>query len=128
MKILIARRLVFYFLFLTVFVAAQTGWADKSAVTLSAPETAAKGSEVSVKLTITHSANSYFHYTNWVTLKVNGKEFSRWDFTRDKRPEEAVFSREVKIPVNEPVELVAEANCNIHGNKGPAKWKITVKE
>jgi desulfoferrodoxin (superoxide reductase-like protein) len=128
MKILTTKKLFFYFLFLAVFFAAQTSFANKSSVTISAPETAAKGSEVLIKLTITHSANSYFHYTNWVSLKVNGKEFSRWEFTRDKRPEGAVFSREVKIPVNEPLELIAEANCNIHGSAGPAKWKIAVKE
>jgi desulfoferrodoxin (superoxide reductase-like protein) len=115
------------FLFFAFLLTAQTSFADKSSVAISAPETAAKGSEVLVKLTITHSANSFFHYTNWVTLKVNGKEFSRWDFSSGKRPEGAVFSREVKIPVNEPIELVAEANCNMHGSAGPVNWKITIK-
>ena len=116
------------FLFFVLLLAAQTSYADKASVTISAPETTAKGTEVSVKLTITHSANNFFHYTNWVTLKVNGKEFSRWDFTSSKRPEEAIFIREMKIPVNEPIELIAEANCNMHGSKGPAKWKISVKQ
>jgi desulfoferrodoxin (superoxide reductase-like protein) len=128
MKTLTTKKLLFYFLFLAVFFAAQTSFADKSSVTISAPEKAAKGSEVLIKLTITHSANSYFHYTNWVSLKVNGKEVSRWEFTRDKRPEEAVFSREFKIPVNEPMEVIAEANCNLHGSAGPANWKITIKQ
>jgi desulfoferrodoxin (superoxide reductase-like protein) len=116
------------FLFFVFLLTAQTSYADKSSVAISAPETAAKGSELLVKLTITHSANNFFHYTNWVTLKVNGKEFSRWDFTSGKRPEAAVFVREIKIPVDEPVELIAEANCNMHGSAGPAKWKITIKE
>ena len=127
MKVL-KSRVMFLFIFPALLFAAQPVYADKSSVTISAPETAAKGSEVTVKLTITHSANNFFHYTNWVYLKVNGKEFSRWEFTRDNRPEEAVFSREVKIPVNEPVELIAEANCNLHGSKGPARWKILLKE
>jgi desulfoferrodoxin (superoxide reductase-like protein) len=117
-----------FFLFFVLLLAAQTSYADKSSVTISAPETVTKGTEVSVKLTITHSANNFFHYTNWVTLKVNGKEFSRWDFTSGKRPEEAVFIREVKIPVNEPIELIAEANCNMHGSKGPIKLKIAIKD
>jgi desulfoferrodoxin (superoxide reductase-like protein) len=128
MKIMTAKRLFFYFLFLAVFFAAQTSFADKASVAISAPETAAKGSEVLIKLTITHSSNSFFHYTNWVSLKVNGKEVSRWEFTSGKRPEAAVFNREFKIPVNEPMELIAEANCNIHGSAGPAKWKIAIKE
>ena len=108
--------------------APQTSYADKASVAISAPETASKGSEVPVKLTITHSANNFFHYTNWVSLKVNGKESSRWDFSSGNRPEAAVFSREVRIPVNGPIELIAESNCNMHGSTGPVKWKITSKE
>jgi desulfoferrodoxin (superoxide reductase-like protein) len=119
---------LFFFFFLAFLLAAQTSYADKSAVTISAPEAAAKGSEVVVKLTITHSTSNFFHYTDWVNLKVNGKEFSRWDFTRSNRSEEATFVREVKIPVNEPIELIAEANCNIHGSKGPANRKIAIKD
>jgi desulfoferrodoxin (superoxide reductase-like protein) len=121
-------RLLGCFLFFICLLAAQAGYADQSSVAISAPETALKGTEVTVKLTITHSANNFFHYTNWVYLKVNGKEFSRWDFSSGNRPEAAVFSREVKIPVNGPVELVAESHCNIHGSKGPTSWKIAVKE
>jgi desulfoferrodoxin (superoxide reductase-like protein) len=101
--------------------------ADKSAVTITAPDSVAKGSEVTVKLSITHNGNSFFHYTNWVTLKVNGKEVTRWEFTGSKRPEAEAFTREYKLTVNEPVELTAEANCNIHGSKGPAVKKIEVK-
>ena len=26
------------------------------------------------------------------------------------------------------LEVIAEANCNIHGSAGPAKWKITIKQ
>ncbi len=135
MKTLTTKKLFFYFLFLAVFFAAQTSFANKASVTISAPEMAAKGSEVLIKLTITHSANTtisppprFFHYTNWVSLKANGKEVSRWEFTSGNRPEDAVFSREFKIQVNEPMEVIAEANCNIHGSAGPAKWKITIKQ
>jgi desulfoferrodoxin (superoxide reductase-like protein) len=114
-----------FFVFLS---AAKNSYANKSSITITAPETAAKGSEVLIKLSITHSGNSFFHYTNWVTLKANGKEISHWDFTSSKRPEAADFIREIKIPIMEPMELTAEANCNIHGSAGPAKWKISIKE
>ena len=80
------------FLFFVFLLTAQNSYANKASVAISAPETAAKGSEVLVKLTITHSANNFFHYTNWVTLKVNGKEFSRWDFSSGNRPEAARLS------------------------------------
>jgi desulfoferrodoxin (superoxide reductase-like protein) len=127
MSPLMKCRLFCCFLFSVFLLTAQTSYANKASVTISAPETAAKGSEVLVRLTITHNANSFAHYTNWVWLKVNGKEFSRWDFSWDNRPEAAVFSREVKILVNEPIELIAEANCNRHGSAGPATSKITLK-
>ena len=103
-----------------------TGLADKSGVAISAPKSVPKGTEVPVKITITHSANSFFHYTEWVTIKVNGKEAARWEYSMGNRPEGATFVREIKIPVNEAVEIVAEANCNLHGSTGPATWKITV--
>ncbi len=128
MKALKNSGLFCLLLFLVFLSTTQNSYANKSSVTISAPETAAKGSEVLVKLTITHSANNFFHYTNWVYLKANGKEIPRWDFSSSKRPEAAVFTREVKITVNEPLELTAEANCNIHGSAGPANWKILIKE
>jgi desulfoferrodoxin (superoxide reductase-like protein) len=127
MKVFKYGGLFFFFLFLVSLLTVQPVQADKSAVTISAPETAAKGSEVVVKLTITHKGNNFFHYTDWVTLKVNGKEVSRWEFSGSKRPEAEAFTREFKITINEPLELTAEANCNIHGSKGPAVWKIAVK-
>lgn len=127
MKVFKYGGLFFFFLFLVSLLTVQPVQADKSAVTISAPETAAKGSEVVVKLTITHKGNNFFHYTDWVTLKVNGKEVSRWEFSGSKRPEAEAFTREFKITINEPLELTAEANCNMHGSKGPAVWKIAVK-
>ena len=121
------RRSFLKILFVALLLTPRTSYADKSSVAISAPETASKGSDVPVKLTITHSANNFFHYTNWVYLKVNGKEFSRWDFSSGNRPEAAVFVREVKVPLNEPLELIAEAHCNIHGSKGPTNRKISIK-
>lgn len=126
MKPFSVKGMCFSILFLASVLTAQTAYADKSSVLISAPEKAVRGSEVIIKLTITHSGNNLFHYTNWVYLSMNGKEFSRWTFTSDKRPEEAVFHREVKIPVGDSLELVAEANCNLHGSKGPAKKAIPI--
>jgi len=110
-----------------LFFLSSPALADKSAVTITAPDSVAKGSEVTVKLSVTHNGNSRFHYTNWVSLKVNGKEVTRWEFTGSKRPEAEAFTREYKLTVNEAVELTAEANCNMHGSKGPAVKKIEVK-
>jgi desulfoferrodoxin (superoxide reductase-like protein) len=124
------KHLGLMILLTVVMVGAFTGvcLADKSAVTLEVPDQAAKGTEVVVKLQVTHSANSFIHYTSWVQVKVNGKDTALWEYSMGNRPEGAAFTKEVKLTVNEPLEIVAEANCNIHGSAGPAKKKITLKE
>lgn len=106
---------------------ALPAFADKSSVTIEAPEAARKGSIVTIRLTIHHKGNNFLHYTDWAYLKVNGKEVQRWEFTRKNLPEIEVFSREVQYTVNGPVDIEAEANCNIHGGKGPSKARIDLK-
>lgn len=101
--------------------------ADKAAATIEGPTSAAKGSEVTVKITVTHSANSATHYTEWVKVTANGKEIGRWNFTSSQRPEGATFTKEVKVTVADTTEIKAEANCNVHGGKGPSTLKISVK-
>ena len=124
------NKLGFMFFLMVLLVAAYNGvcLADKSAVTIEAPDQAVKGKEIPVKIQVTHSANSFFHYTNWVQIKVNGKDTALFEYSMGNRPEGAIFTKEVKLMVNEPLEIVAEANCNMHGSVGPAKKKITLKE
>ena len=77
-----------FMLFLMVLlVGAYSGvcFADKAAVTIEAPDQAAKGTEVVVKLQVTHSANSFFHYTKWVQVKVNGKDTALWEYSMTDR-------------------------------------------
>jgi len=102
--------------------------ANKSSVSIAGPASADQGSEVTLRLTVTHSANSFFHYTNLLTVQVNGQPFTQWVFTSGNRPEGAVFTREVKIRIIGNTEVVAEAYCNIHGSKGPAKVTIVTSE
>jgi desulfoferrodoxin (superoxide reductase-like protein) len=103
-----------------------TVFADKTSVSISAPASAAPGSEITIRVTATHSANNFLHYTNWLSVMVNGKEIARWDFTRSKRPEGSVFTREIKCTVNEALEIKAEGHCNMHGSKGPATAQVSV--
>jgi desulfoferrodoxin (superoxide reductase-like protein) len=119
-------------LFCVVLVLVVAGWsgmalADKSAATIEGPASAAKGAEITVKITVTHSANSATHYTEWVKVTANGKEIGRWNFTSSQRPEAATFTKEVKVTIVETTEIKAEANCNVHGGKGPSTLKISVK-
>jgi desulfoferrodoxin (superoxide reductase-like protein) len=101
--------------------------ANKSGASIEGPTDAAKETEVTLRVTVTHNANSFFHYTDWLKVTANNKEIARWDYTRGNRPEGAEFTKEIKIKVTENTEIVAEANCNIHGSRGPATHKITVK-
>ncbi len=102
-------------------------FANKSEVTIEGPTQAGKGSEVTLRITATHNANTASHYTEWLKVMANNKEVARWDYTKENRPEGAVFTKEIKIKVTENTEIVAEASCNNHGSKGPARHNITVK-
>ena len=102
--------------------------ADKAAATIEGPANAAKGSEVTLKVTVTHSANSALHHTKWLKVTANNKEIARWNYTSGERPDGAVFTKEVKVKVLETTEVKAEASCNVHGSKGPTTLKISVKE
>jgi desulfoferrodoxin (superoxide reductase-like protein) len=101
--------------------------ANKSEATIEGPTDAAKGSEVTLRITVSHNANTASHYTEWLKVTANKKEVARWDYTKDNRPEGAVFTKEIKIKVTEDTEIVAKASCINHGSKGPAKHNIKVK-
>ena len=102
-------------------------FANKSEVTIEGPTQAERGSEVTLRITATHNANTASHYTEWLKVTANKKEVARWDYTKENRPEGAVFTKEIKIKVMEDTEIVAEASCNNHGSKGSAKHNIQVK-
>ncbi len=102
--------------------------ANKSAVTIEAPEQTANGSEVTVKIHVTHSGNSYFHYTNWVKVQINGQQAALWEYSAGNRPEGEKFTKEINVKVVGPTEIVAEANCNLHGSQGPATRMIAVQQ
>lgn len=115
-------------LILAIFlVPANVVLANKAGTSIEGPVETARGSEVTIRITSTHSANSAFHYTEWLKATANGKDLKRWDYTKENRPEGAVFSKEIKIKVTEDTEIVAESSCNIHGSKGPITHKIMVK-
>ena len=101
--------------------------ANKAESAIEGPAMAAKGSEVILRITVTHNANTATHYVEWLKATANGKEVARWDYTKDNRPEGAAFVKEVKVKVMEDTEIISESSCNNHGSKGPAKHKITVK-
>ena len=109
-------------------VSATTAFADKTSVTISAPESVVKGTEATIRIQVTHSGNNFIHHVTWAKISIDGKEATRWDFSWNKRAESKVFEREFKYVVDAPVEITADANCNLHGSKGPAKASIKVTE
>lgn len=109
-------------------VSATTASADKASVTISAPESVVKGTEATVKIQVSHSGNNFIHHVSWAKISVDGKEATRWDFSWNKRAESKVFEREFTFVVNVPVEITVDADCNLHGSKGPARATITVTE
>jgi len=122
------KVMLFGILMLAIFgVQVNDALANKAEASIDGPTHAAKGSEVTLRITVTHSANTASHYTEWLKVAANKKDIARWDYTKENRPEGAVFTKEIKIKVTEDTEIVAEASCNNHGSKGPVKHKIIVK-
>jgi len=122
------RSIALGMLILAIFLPqARPALANKSAASIEGPTNVAKGTEVTLRVTVRHNANSSSHHTEWLKVAANQKEIARWDYTDDKRPEAAEFTKEIKIKVMEDTEIVAEASCNKHGSRGPATHKITVK-
>ena len=109
-------------------VSATPAFADKASVTISAPESVVKGTEATIKIQVTHSGNNFIHFVSWAKISIDGKEATRWDFSWNKRAESKVFEREFKYVVNAPIEITVDADCNLHGSKGPAKASIKVAE
>ena len=115
------------FMLAILLVQGNVAFANKSEASIEGPTDAVKGSEVTLRITATHNSNTASHYTEWLKVMANGKQIARWDYTKENRPEGAVFTKEIKIKVMEDTEIVAESSCNNHGSKGPAKHKIMVK-
>ena len=93
----------------------------------NAPESVAKGTDITIKLNVEHNSNNLFNYTKWVYVMINGEEIERWDYTWRKRPEAENFTKEITYTVNEPVEIIAEASCNTHVSKGKATHTVSIK-
>lgn len=106
--------------------APATVLADKTSVSISAPASATPGAEITIRVTATHSANNFLHYTDWLYIMVNGQEIARWDYSWRNKPEGSVFTREIKYTVTGSIEIKAEGHCNMHGSKGPATATVSV--
>ena len=109
------------------FVFASTAFADKTSISIESPQSVKKGTEINIKIAVSHSGNNFFHYTKWVYVRANGKEIARWDFSSGDRPESNNFIREIKYTVTEKTAITAMGNCNIHGSEGEVKTLINIE-
>ncbi len=120
------RSLLALSLFLTTL--ALPLLANKAAVSIEAPASVKAGEEATIIVNVSHRGNSSLHYTKRLVVMANGKEVARWNFSSGNRPEAGNFSREVKLKIEVETEIVAEANCNLHGSAGPASVKIKIAD
>lgn len=123
----IKMNLFLLFLVMAVLLYGQDVWANKSSTSIEVPKNITNGSEITIRVTATHSANNFIHYTKWLQIMINGKEFARWDYTMSNRPEGVTFTKEIKYKVDGDIEGKAETNCNIHGSTGPSTVRLLIK-
>jgi desulfoferrodoxin (superoxide reductase-like protein) len=102
-------------------------WANRAETKIDVPENADKGSEITIKVTVIHSANNSFHHTEWLWIQVNGKEIAKWEYNSGNRPEGATFTKEIKVKVDGDLDIKSKASCNIHGSANDAVAKVTAK-
>lgn len=98
--------------------------ANKSSVRIVAPESAAVGDEITIELHVSHRGNNFFHYTEWVYLEIDGQEVQRWTHSARNRPESEDFMVTYQHTLSAPIDIKAQANCNIHGSEGPAHANV----
>jgi len=113
---------------LVVLLWANAAFANKASVSIEAPAEITKGSEITIRLTVDHSADTILHHVEWVQLIVNNNQIGHGQYSAFDLPPAATFTKEIKYVVNENTEIRAEASCNLHGSAGPGFFKIVIKE
>lgn len=118
---------VLLFIIFFIFLSADTALCDKSGVSIVAPYSAKTGETITIELKVTHDGNNFIHYTDWVYVMINGKEIKRWEFGSFDKPEDEQFTRSITYEVAGPIEITAQANCNIHGGKGIVTQTVQIQ-
>jgi desulfoferrodoxin (superoxide reductase-like protein) len=102
-----------------------TAWANKAETKIEVPQSAPRGSEITIRVTVIHSANNFFHHVEWLWVQMNGKEIDRWEYSATNLPESATFTKEIKYVVDGDLEFKGKASCNLHGSANEAVAKVT---
>lgn len=126
MKDVFKCSIVLCVVFLGLAGGAALSYANQASVRMEAPASAQKGSEITIRVIVDHSGNSFAHYVEWVAVEVNGQEIQRWKYSAFDRPESDSFTREIRYTVSGPTEITAKAHCNLHGSAGAATFTVAV--
>jgi desulfoferrodoxin (superoxide reductase-like protein) len=106
-------------LFVMFFCLSLTGvWANKTSVEVKAPAEVKAGTEITIVINVMHKGNSKGHHTDWVSLKINGKEVQLWKYEKETLPLTENFTIEYKYLAGEALNIEAQGHCNIHGSAG----------
>jgi len=81
---------------LVVFLCANVAFANKASVSIEAPAEVTKGSEITIRLTVDHNADSLFHHVEWVQLMVNNNQIGYWRYSALDLPPAATFTKEIQ--------------------------------
>jgi len=117
----------FLLVLMSLLMIATPALANKTSVKIAAPDKVKKDSSFIITINVMHSANNIFHFTDWVYLKINGKEVQRWKYGMFSRPDNGNFSVTYTAKATEDLVLEAEGDCNLHGSAGKTIMKIVVE-
>ena len=103
-------------------------FANKTSVEVLVPESATAGETVTVTVNVTHRGNSRMHYTDWVSIQLNGEEVERWEYDRNTLPRNEDFTLIYTFQFEGETEILVEGNCNLHGSAGDVVKTIKVAQ
>jgi hypothetical protein len=126
--VIVKKAVCIFFLALPFFLA-QNIFANEAHVSIKVlSEELKPGEEITIELTISHNANSYVHYVEWVDLVINDMDSTRWGFNGADLPPGQTFKKEYKykVPDIKQIRISAEASCVRHGSSGKATLRVPV--
>lgn len=103
---------------------ATAAMANKTSVEIKTPAEAKKGTEITITIQVSHNGNTRFHHTDWVYLKINGKEVKRWTYSAESLPPGGDFTLEYKVTLEGDLAIEVQGDCNLHGSAGPKKMSV----
>jgi Desulfoferrodoxin len=129
MKTIFRKRFCF-FCFVIFLLFPQHLFANEPVVSIQIlSEKVQAGEEIEIQLTISHNANYFFHFVEWVDLFINREQSNYWAYSAFDLPPAKSFKKVVKykVPNMDEIIIVAEAGCIRHGSSGKVTLFVPVK-